>query len=418
MTAQVFDSNAYPYGAVVVINLASSYAGDPGSHGTGVLISPDEVLTANHVAYNSLYGVATNIKVAPAYTNDVAPFGVFSGTVTHYNVAGVDTTRSPTSANAQNDYAIIHLSKPVVGAPVMAVTAGVWAGQVHVTGYPGNAGSTSTMVDDVQTVSKDPAYSLYDGTAIGKGSSGGPVWTYSPDGKPLVVGLVSTEDDILGDSRDVQITAEKAAQIAAWVKQDDAGLALPAPYTLPVASLSIYDVTTKQAVADTLSRPFTGTLPYIAEQYVTVTPDSLNIVASSPNYFIHTGGGNDAVQLLGGTNVVDAGAGSNFLVSGTGRDTFYLDDRGTTADIWNTVSKFHSGDAATILGIGPSASLAWADKEGAPSAAGLTLHASAPGRPMASLTLAGFTKADLASGRITTSFGSTGGADYLSVQAT
>lgn len=417
MTAQAFDSKSYPYGAVVLINVLANSGGGLGWHGSGVLISPDEVLTASHVAFDSDYGLATEIQVAPGYQNGAAPFGVLSGTVAHYNTSISEAGGSITYNDSQSDYAVIHLSQPVVGAPVMAITPGFAGGAVQVTGYPDRAGGT-TMVDDVQTVAKDPAYTLLDGSDTGTGSSGGPVWTYGPDGKPQVVGLVSSGSTALGTGYDVQITPAAAAQIAAWVKQDDAGLTEPAPYTLPLASLAIFDATRGQALPDTLSAPFAGTLPYVAEQYVSVTPDSLNIAAASPNYFIHTGSGNDAVQLLGGTNVVDAGTGSNFLTSGTGRDSLLLDTRGAASDIWDTVSRFHSGDTATVFGISPgTASLSWADGQGTPGATGLTLHASVAGRPMASLTLAGFTTADLAANRVATSFSSVGGVSYLWVVA-
>ena len=418
VAAQPFDSRSYPYGAVVLVNVLAGSGGGPGWHGTGVLISPDEVLTAGHIAFRGAHGLATQIEVAPGYQSGAAPpFGVLSGTVTHYNPipSGGDFI---TLDDSQSDYAVIHLSQPVGGAPVMAVTPGFAGGTVHVTGYPDSAGGTA-MVDDVQAVARDPAFTLLRGGSTGTGSSGGPVWTYGPDGRPQVVGLVSSGDAALNIGYNVQITPAAAAQIAAWVQQDDAGLALPAPFTLPVASLAIFDATAKQAVSDTLSAPFAGTLPYLAEQYVSVTPHSLNIAAGSPNYFIHTGAGNDAVQLLGGTNVVDAGAGSNYLTGGTGRDTFFLDTRGAASDIWDTVSRFGSGDAATVFGIGPgTAGLSWADGQGAPGITGLTLHATAPDGRMASLTLAGFTTADLASGRVSASFGSTGGVGYLLVAAT
>ena len=46
-------------------------------------------------------------------------------------------------------------------------------------------------------------------------------------------------------------------------------------------------------------------------------------------------------------------AHSNFLVGGVlinhTIDTFFVDDRGPTSDIWSTVDNFHSGDAATPL---------------------------------------------------------------------
>lgn len=117
-------------------------------------------------------------------------------------------------------------------------------------------------------------------------------------------------------------------------------------------------------------------------------------------------------------NVVDGGTGSNFLSGGTGTDTFFVDARGAVQDTWSTVTRFHSGDAATLWGVSPSATMInWSDGGGATGYTGLTLHASAAGQPTASITLAGFSQADLASGRLTTSFGHNGGGDYLYLHA-
>ena len=79
---------------------------------------------------------------------------------------------------------------------------------------------------------------------------------------------------------------------------------------------------------------------------------------------------------------------------------------------------FHAGDAATIWGVTPQDfSLAWADGQGAAGYTGLTLHAAASGQPTASLTLAGYTQADLTNGRLSVSFGtdSASGSAYMYV---
>ena len=131
-----------------------------------------------------------------------------------------------------------------------------------------------------------------------------------------------------------------------------------------------------------------------------ITADSLNISVCTPDWFITSGSGNDAIAVSSGTNVLDGGTGSNFLTGGSGTDTFFVDDRGPTADIWSTVNGFHAGDAATIWGVMPQDfGLAWVDGQGATGYTGLTLHVTASGQPMASLTLAGYTSADLTDGR-------------------
>ena len=142
----------------------------------------------------------------------------------------------------------------------------------------------------------------------------------------------------------------------------------------------------------------------------------MNITATKPNNFIHTGSGNDAIDLSlfegtgSGTNVVDGGGGSNFVVVssfGNSVDTIFIDDRAATADNWTTIANFHKGDAVTIYGVAPSDfALDWEDGQGAAGSTGLTLHAIAPGKPIASLTLARYTKADLGDGRLAVSFGS------------
>jgi Ca2+-binding RTX toxin-like protein len=144
----------------------------------------------------------------------------------------------------------------------------------------------------------------------------------------------------------------------------------------------------------------------LQEQYINLTSDSLNISVSTPNWFIHSGSGIDAIAANSGTNVLDGGVASNFMTGGSGTDTFFVDDRVALTDIWDTVAGFHAGDAATIWGVTPQDfSLNWVDGQGAAGFTGLTLHATAFGKSTASLTLDGFTQADLANGRRSVSFG-------------
>jgi len=138
--------------------------------------------------------------------------------------------------------------------------------------------------------------------------------------------------------------------------------------------------------------------------------------------FIHTGSGVDAINVsgVGGKNILDGGTNSNFLTGGTagaGTDTFFVDARNAAADIWNTVSNFHGGDAVTLFGITPTNKIvAWADGQGTTGATGLTLHATQTGAPQASFTLAGYTTADLSNGRLGLVYGTEpDGTPYLYV---
>jgi hypothetical protein len=177
----------------------------------------------------------------------------------------------------------------------------------------------------------------------------------------------------------------------------------PAPD--PSTVLGALDTTTNQPVV-AVGDPYPGPVAGLQHQYINTTSDGINITASSPNWFIHSGSGEDAIAVSSGTNVLDGGTGSNFLTGGSGTDTFFVDDRAATADIWSTVVGFHAGDAATIWGVTPQDfGLNFVDGQGAAGFTGLTLHATAAGKPTASLTLTGYSQADLNNGRLTVQFG-------------
>ncbi len=186
---------------------------------------------------------------------------------------------------------------------------------------------------------------------------------------------------------------------------DLSGAAANPPGILSIASIAALDTTTNQPVA-VVGEAYTGPVAGLQNEYINITPDSLNITASSPNWFIHSGGGEDAITASSGTNVLDGGAGSNFLTGGSGTDTFFVDSRGATADIWSTLVNFHTGDDAVIWGVTPSTfNFDFENNQGAPGYTGLTLHATAPGKPTTSLTFTGFTTADLSNGRVAESSG-------------
>ena len=188
------------------------------------------------------------------------------------------------------------------------------------------------------------------------------------------------------------------------------------PTPQPAASFAVRDVTTGQTSSAT-GNPYSGSVAGLQTEFVNISPHNLNVVALSPSTFIHTGAGNDAVQVAGGRNVVDGGTGSNFLSAGGGTDTFFVDDRNAPSDIWSTVTGARSGDDVTVFGVTPKDfALNWADNQGAAGYTGLTLHALAAGKPTASFTLAGFSTADLSNGRVAVSYGANGSEPYMNVR--
>jgi len=184
----------------------------------------------------------------------------------------------------------------------------------------------------------------------------------------------------------------------------------------PGTNFVVADASTGQAVT-TSGDAFTGPVPGIDRELVLITPDNLDIASTVPNVFIHSGGGEDALQAISGINVLDGGTGSNFLTGG-GQTSFYLDDRAATSDAWSTITNFVKDDSVTVWDLTPqNFSITWQGNQGAANYTGLTLHATAPGQPTASLTLAGYSTADLSNGRLSISFGSVQGSNYMYLHA-
>jgi V8-like Glu-specific endopeptidase len=125
-----FDVSAYPSRTVVRIT-------DSLGQGSGVLISPDEVLTAAHVVWSSDNGTASNITVTPAYYYGSAPFGTASGVYCHY-MAIQDPGDTISLDQSQYDFAVIHLSTPF-NLGTMGLESNFTGGLVNVTGYPAAA---------------------------------------------------------------------------------------------------------------------------------------------------------------------------------------------------------------------------------------------------------------------------------------
>ena len=137
------------------------------------------------------------------------------------------------------------------------------------------------------------------------------------------------------------------------------------------------------------------------EQYVNITPDSLNITAATPNWFIEAGSGMNALAVTSGTNVLDSVGGSTFFTGGTGTDTFYVDAQTANASSWSSIANFHARDSLTLWGVTPSDfTLNYLNGQGATGYTGLTLVATGAEKPAVAVTLAGFTTSDLTNGRL------------------
>lgn len=223
---------------------------------------------------------------------------------------------------------------------------------------------------------------------------------------------------------------QTVATVFTIVDTDTAGATTTDSTTTVVATAAAppplnFDVTdtTTGATTSTAGTPYTGSLSGLTSEFVAVTTDGLAITATQPDVFIQGGPGNDAINVsnVNGNNVLDGSTGSNFLIGGTGDDTFYLDARGTTANVFDTIANFHSGDNATVYGVNATLfTLTAYDGQGAPGSTGLEFSFTQAGGPTVDIVLAGFTSADLTNGKLTVTYGTTSGASaspYMLIHA-
>ena len=239
-------------------------------------------------------------------------------------------------------------------------------------------------------------------TGVGYAAGADGVGTLTLSNGATVLGTIRVAGDFTGTR----------FQVFAGTAANSYELTLAAnPPPPPAVNFMMTDTTTGVS-SSSAGIVYTGPVAGLQNQFIYLGVDNLNIASVTPNCFIRGGPGSDAIDVSrgGGINVLDGSTGSNFLVGGAGNDTFFVDDRIATADIWSTVVNFHSGDAATIFGVTASAfAFDWEDNQGALGSTGLTLHATAPGKPIASVTLAGYSKADLSNGRLSVLFSDASG---------
>jgi hypothetical protein len=235
-----------------------------------------------------------------------------------------------------------------------------------------------------------------DGKSLGGTQVGGAgTWTLSlPTGTslPASYGIVAQQFDLAGDS-----SAKSAV------------FSINNPGATVLGAFTILDTMTGVATG-AAGVAYNGPVVGLDWQYIAITMDSLNITSSVPNAFIHSGPGMDGlnVSAANGNNILDGGTGSNFLTGGTGNDTFYLDGRNPVAPVWSTVVNFHAGDDVTFWGVDQTDfAMTVLDDAGASGYTGVDLIFTNAGQPPVSVTIAGYSSADLANGRLTQTWGRT-----------
>jgi len=198
---EVTNQSAYPWQSVVFIT--ATYANGEISCGSGVMVGPNDVLTAAHVVYDSATGQApVSVTVTPAYDPDPyeAPFGTIDAVswnyYTDFDPDGDNTLDVGNGGEGlggtELDVALINLDVPIgYETGWMGLDPNFEEGYVNITGHPGVY--NFNMMNDSGWVEDDPVDYYMDITGLEHhpGNSGGPIW-YEENGVPYVVGITST----------------------------------------------------------------------------------------------------------------------------------------------------------------------------------------------------------------------------------
>lgn len=196
---EVTERTLLPYSAVCYITV--TYPDGASIRGSGVIVGPNDVLTAMHVVYQADHGGwAVNVSVTPGADTvpSIAPFGSFTdwGSL-DAPTADWDPNGDAllTDAESQRDMAVIGLKTrigDVAGwlppAPVAEDFEGVMLGYPA---HPPSGVGIGMMAESVLAQASD-AYGVYDiDSALGSGASGGPL-LYSLSGQNVVAGVLSS----------------------------------------------------------------------------------------------------------------------------------------------------------------------------------------------------------------------------------
>ena len=331
MSLYVNDDN-YP---ATTVTLIRARFGDDWMSGSGVLVGRNDVLTASHVIYNSVYGLADEIIVSPSYDPSASDNLQFASADVRYfdqfdpdgdGRIYVGDGRSASQAGTEADIAMISLSS-AIGDDFgwMEIDDSFESGMVNVTGHPGIY--DFNMVQDSGSVYADPVddYFRIDELEVNPGNSGGPIW-YDYGAGPSVVGLVSTGISAVDLAGHTWLTP--------WIAEND--------YFLSETMPDQGGETPGQDEPDLVPEPEPLPEPDPVEAppprvVVNGTDRDDFLVGTKEADEINAGAGSDVLVGYGGNDIFDGGAGldrANFHDEGT----YDYSVSGITAEVRNQLT--------------------------------------------------------------------------------
>jgi V8-like Glu-specific endopeptidase len=226
-------ATAFPWSSVVqvVTYFADGYA----AAGSGVVVGPNDVLTAAHVISDPNHGAPVAMQVAPGVVDGRAPLGVFDVAKVDFFPVDADGDRFVLPSESAYDLAVLGFTRPIAETSgAMALDPGFAGGPANVSGYA-ITGEPSNLDNAVGPVGM-LAEGVLDISALDvvPGFSGGPVWHDLGTG-PVVAGVVSTG---IGAA---DLGNEYFDEVLGWIAANDDLL------PIPVATAAVADAGTGPA---------------------------------------------------------------------------------------------------------------------------------------------------------------------------
>ncbi|MBG9389805.1 trypsin-like serine peptidase [Caenimonas aquaedulcis] len=196
---EVFDRTSLPYSAVCYVTVV--FPDGASQRGSGVLVGPNDVLTALHMVYQGSHGGwATQVSVAPGADTSpydtpygvISDFGSLSGRAANWDFDGDGLI---TQAEAQGDMAVIGLRQRIGDAAGWLQPIAVPADFTGIAaGYPARPPISAGLglMQQAMFADASTSYGTYDVSgSLGAGASGGPL-VYTREGVSYVAGVLSS----------------------------------------------------------------------------------------------------------------------------------------------------------------------------------------------------------------------------------
>lgn len=305
--------------------------------GSGVLVGPNDVLTAGHLVYDSAnHAWASSVRVIPAYDTHswTSPYGEFQS-VRVQGFPGFDPNGDgrivdgdgilATFGGSERDFGLITLNEAVgIRTGWMQIDVTNSAAVYNVTGFPASQGFQAVNASAYLTADRVDWFWDISSVGVTPGYSGGPVWHLTDAGATAsVVGVVST-----GIAAG-QINPSYALIFDAWIAQNDAYIEIVRG-TDSGDQLRAFNDNGERFFGDAGDDGIVGgagadhVYGGAGDDWLYGLGGNDEIYGDDGADHIFGGNGDDLVYGGAGNDVLDGGLGADTLIGGAGNDLYVI----------------------------------------------------------------------------------------------